>query len=128
MANKNSKTVAAAAGKRGRKPIQISFNFAGNRPFTVEQVHARASKSKTISRVAVSVKLKKLVASGLVKRGAKVDSGKRGRPFFTYTLTAKGLRVLGGKAAAKRAPRPRTVTPEVIASTVEATTEATTAA
>ncbi len=74
--------------KRGRKPKNISFKFEKNRAFTVLDVwHRYAKNPKTqISKVAINVRLKKMVAEGTAKVVGKKVAKKRGRPFLTYKL------------------------------------------
>ncbi len=71
--------------KRGRKPKFVSFSF--DRPFTIDDVFRRCEKAKNkISKIAISVKLKKLVATGEARVVGKVECKKRGRPFLLYAL------------------------------------------
>ncbi len=72
--------------KRGRKPKSICFTFDGNR-FTVDDLFRRYEKTKgRISKVAISVKLKKMIAAGKARVVGKVCRRKRGRPFLVYAL------------------------------------------
>jgi len=73
--------------KRGRKPKSICFRYDGNR-FTVDDLFRRYEKTKgRISKVAISVKLRKMIAAGKARVVGKVCRKTRGRPFLVYALT-----------------------------------------
>jgi hypothetical protein len=73
--------------KRGRKPKNISFSFEKNRAFTVNDIFNRYKNGKNkISKVAISVRLKKMVAAGEVRVVGKKTSKNRGRPWTLFKL------------------------------------------
>lgn len=74
--------------KRGRKPKDISFHFAKNRPFTVGDIYNRYLKDRTrkLTRVAIMMRLKQMVKENRAKLIGKKDRDGRGRKEFLFKL------------------------------------------
>ena len=76
-------------GVRGRKPKLLNFNFGKGRAFIVPMVFKRYANTKNrISKVAINVKLGKMVLAGemFVVGKAPASGVGRGRPFKQYIL------------------------------------------
>lgn len=78
--------------KRGRKPKDISFHFAKNRPFTVTDIFNRYEKDehKKMTRVAIMMRLKQMVKDNRAKLVGKKNRDGRGRKEFLFKLIKNG--------------------------------------